>query len=654
MRRSWLIVLGLLPCLALVLTAMAWLSLTAVRLALEEQVRLALWRADSTLAPLVAQESVRPWFAYRAFLPADHAYQPAEKGDGRLPAGERLLPSPLLTGRLPNVLVHFQFEPDGRLTSPQIPRPENWKLAVPRYVEEESVGRCRENLKQVESLAGRSQLLALLPPCPSQPLPVITAAAPLLAAAPPASGPTPEPQQVAAQQQAEPWNEQQMLPIQSPLRQSPQQREFNRNRRNELQQRGGKGVVDYDLRNSLLTQNAANPNSFYSRSQDQDPSAQGQQRADPQSQSTGYNMPLAVLPSSDISGMPMTPLCVGGQLMLARRIVIGGREYVQGCLLDWPSIETALRETVDDLLPEARFEPVEEPPQDPSRMLASLPIRLLPGRWFPNGDAATSPILLSLALAWACVLVAAVAVAGLLRGVIRLSERRASFVTAVTHELRTPLTTFQMYAEMLAEGMVTDPSQQRHYLGTLRTEALRLTHLVENVLSYARLERGRIDRRLESLPLGELVDRMADRLAARASQTGMELVVAGEPDARAATVRANGSAVEQILFNLVDNACKYAAAAEDRRLELTLHADAKTAELRLRDYGPGVASVMRRRLFRPFSKSAREAAVSAPGVGLGLALSRRLARDMGGELRYEPPTGGGACFVLTLPLQPPE
>ncbi len=75
----------------------------------------------------------------------------------------------------------------------------------------------------------------------------------------------------------------------------------------------------------------------------------------------------------------------------------------------------------------------------------------------------------------------------MLRGVLALSERRASFVSAVTHELRSPLTTFRMYAEMLAEGMVRDEQQRDRYLSTLRQEADRLSHLVDNVLQYARL-----------------------------------------------------------------------------------------------------------------------------------------------------------------------
>ena len=72
--------------------------------------------------------------------------------------------------------------------------------------------------------------------------------------------------------------------------------------------------------------------------------------------------------------------------------------------------------------------------------------------------------------------------------------------------------------------------------------------------------------------------------------------------------------------------------------------------MRVEDHGPGIAPEMRRRLFHSFSKSAKEAAHSAPGVGLGLALSRRLARDLGGDLSYDEQHVPGAAFLLTLPL----
>jgi signal transduction histidine kinase len=261
----------------------------------------------------------------------------------------------------------------------------------------------------------------------------------------------------------------------------------------------------------------------------------------------------------------------------------------------------------------------------------------------------------SLLVAWACVLLAALAAGVLLRGTLALSERRAAFVSAVTHELRTPLTTFKMYSEMLAEDMVPDAAQRKSYLDTLCSEASRLSHLVENVLAYARLERGSARQRLEHVTLGELIERVKPRLTQRADQAEMKLVTDADAPALQTSVQVDVAAVEQILFNLVDNACKYAAPAATERV---IHLEALPAEgqgrfamLRVRDHGQGLSAEAARRLFQPFSKSATEAARTAPGVGLGLALCRRLSRNLGGELRWDASVRDGACFVLTLPLR---
>jgi signal transduction histidine kinase len=252
-------------------------------------------------------------------------------------------------------------------------------------------------------------------------------------------------------------------------------------------------------------------------------------------------------------------------------------------------------------------------------------------------------------IAWCSSLFAAIAVAALLRGVLSLSERRASFVSAVTHELRTPLTTFRMYAEMLAEGMVSDGKQQQTYLETLRVEADRLSHLVDNVLQYARLERGAHAKRRVSMDLADLRLRSEVRLSERAALAGMKLVSELSDEDAHLRVHTDPAAVEQILFNLVDNACKYAAAAE-KQIEVTWTADRRHARIRVRDHGPGISGRQARKLFQPFSKSDQEAAQTAPGIGLGLALCRRLAVELGGVLSYVPQQQSGAVFELSLPL----
>jgi signal transduction histidine kinase len=254
----------------------------------------------------------------------------------------------------------------------------------------------------------------------------------------------------------------------------------------------------------------------------------------------------------------------------------------------------------------------------------------------------------ALGVAWICVLASVLSAGLLLGGSLRLSDRRAAFVSAVTHELRTPLTTFRMYTEMLDEGMVPGESDRSEYLGVLRREAERLSHLVENVLAFARLERGRALARTEVVSLGELVDRLSCSLSRQAERCGAVLAVEHPGTAAGITVSADPSAVEQVMSNLVDNACKYGC-GEDRRVHLQASCDGRAVLLTVRDHGPGIARAETRRIFRPFRKSAREAAHSAPGVGLGLALSRELARAMGGDLRLANPGAPGALFVLSLP-----
>jgi signal transduction histidine kinase len=593
MKRSWIVWLTLAGCVAVALAAMSWISVTVVRLdaaaakarrraVLEENAHLALWRMDSALASLVAQESARPYLAYETFLPASvPPMRPGQPDADRRP----LVPSPLLGALSPLLLAHFQLDSDGRLSSPQIPAEANYKLAVPRYLREDTVKGTKRALERILP-TDRQRLATLLPKSEPAPVEVVYA--------PPA---------IADERLAE-------------------------QRRADLQRRG-RGAVEFENRNQAVLQNISG-----------------------MAQSQVMNALPGLGPdATELSGVPMTALWLGDNLVLARRVVLNGRVCIQGCLLDWPAVKRWLLDSVADLLPAADLVPTNPSETgDESRRLAAIPARLLPGEVVWGNEPPASPVRLTLWLAWGSAIVALAAVGGLLWGVLRLSKRRAAFVSAVTHELRTPLTTFHMYTEMLVEGMVPDAQTQQTYLRTLHTEASRLSHLVENVLAYARLERGRSSGPAEQLPLAELLKPICRRLSERASQAGMELVVEGDARASTTLVRAKPSTLEQILFNLMDNACKYASQGADKRIHLSADLADSAVELRLRDHGPGLSRRPSRRLFRAFSKSAREAADSAPGIGLGLALSKRLARDMGARLGLDPQIADGACFVLRLPV----
>lgn len=375
------------------------------------------------------------------------------------------------------------------------------------------------------------------------------------------------------------------------------------------------------------------------------------QSATAQAQNMDNQLSLAVASDPRAAAGPLLPVWLDGMLLLARRARLHDAEYVQACWLDWQQIRKSLTGAVADLLPRASLAPADDGGAQQPCMLASLPVRLVPGAVPEEVVAGGWPVSWTLGIAWAALAAAAGAAAFVLATVLALSRRREMFATAVTHELRTPLTTFRLYSEMLADGLIADDAAKGDYLRRLRDEAQRLSHLVENVLSYARLSGRRRGAAGEAVTLGELVERSRESLEALAWRAGMELAVTLAPHEAASPARCDADAVAQVLLNLVDNACKYAASAEDRRIEIAAGCADGVVELRVRDHGPGVPAGEARRLFRAFGKSAQQAAKTAPGVGLGLSLSRRLARDMRGELRYEPASGGGACFVLSLPRE---
>ncbi|TWT45374.1 Alkaline phosphatase synthesis sensor protein PhoR [Phycisphaerae bacterium RAS1] len=579
-------------CVILLLAAIA--RLTATVAALDRAESAARWKADSEERIRTAlwrmETTVAAFIAQERAVPY-FAYTPfysANSVYSRMIAEPSddgaLVPSPLLTSPSRFVKLYFQFLPDGNLASPQVPG-DVQRAAL--WVSPGQVEQAAQRLSRFAERVGAAEILARLP----------------------------ENGAASLQQQAE-----------TPAADEPPQQQFQS--AEALEQR----------------QQLANQREFRARSQTYGQIGQRQSKTGPE------------LSSLDVIEGPFYPLWVDELLLLARVVQIGPQRYVQGCWLDWDELAPALRQQTTDLLPSASVAPASgDGDADGGRRLAGLPLRLVVSQTPPATAGLRPDARLSILLTWSGALIAAVAVGGLLLGAVQLSERRAAFVSAVTHELRTPLTTFQLYADMLAGGMVPDEEKQKLYLDTLSTEALRLGHLVENVLAYARLERRGGRSRAERVDVSRLLEWVRPRLEQRAGQAGMTLVVSPE-DAAGVCVVADVSAVEQVLFNLVDNACKYAARAEDRRILISAHAPGGRASLRLgdwrvrisvRDFGPGVAD-LGRKLFQPFHKSAREAAESAPGVGLGLALSRRLARAMGGDLRLAN-SAGGTCFELLLP-----
>ncbi|MFO7903062.1 MAG: ATP-binding protein [Planctomycetota bacterium] len=655
MKKRWHVWTAFLFCLAIGVIGMTWLTVRAVELEraeaearraaararqrneLQEQIAMALWRMDWMLTPLIAQEATRPSFTYRPF------FESPVRETGK--TAQPTVASPLLT-QPDHVRLNFEVSADHSWRSPQVPSEENVSDAVAAGVSPQVLSENRRKLQELSSAVSFKQLLKVIPETllPTSGREDADASANNVAVLNDIG-------QQGDWQQGPPATRQPVAP--------PQEHPPRRQRSNSPPTPRRKTRLQQQVASQAETPNQSGPSQPQTREQQEWQRRNLGMQNVARSQRAQMRSNSLLIPDSKLAREGASrPIWIDSKLLLARRVVSGGDIRIQGCWLDWPQIKARLKTEVADLFSDVELLPVKtDETVPPGRMLATLPVQLI----VPNSatraasdlDAApwnVSAMHISLVAAWCCLLIASIAVAVMLHGVLALSERRASFVSAVTHELRSPLTTFRMYAEMLSEGMVRNEQQRDRYLATLRQEADRLTHLVENVLQYARLERGRRSRRRIEIELKTLMQQSTERLPQRVGEAGMELdeIVASQ-DANV-TVLTDPAAVEQILFNLVDNSCKYASHAEDRRVHLRWSVGNAVARIQVTDHGPGIHGTQAKRLFLPFRKSDQEAAQSAPGIGLGLALCRRLATEIGGNLHFTPGEGEGAAFLLELPL----
>jgi two-component system, OmpR family, sensor kinase len=225
----------------------------------------------------------------------------------------------------------------------------------------------------------------------------------------------------------------------------------------------------------------------------------------------------------------------------------------------------------------------------------------------------------------------------------RESEARMRrFLADASHELRTPVTGILGHLEVLRRGALNSRADLEESLAAMHLASERMARLVADLLTLTRFEQAEARLRAEPVDAADLV-----RSAARAAEPSTrDHVVALEPAARGAAVLGDRDAVERILVNLLDNAAKYSPAGT--RIGVAVRpADEGQVEILVADRGPGIPEEERERVFERLYRGDRSR--TNGGVGLGLAISRALARAQGGDVRVRETPGGGATFVVTLP-----
>jgi signal transduction histidine kinase/HAMP domain-containing protein len=316
-----------------------------------------------------------------------------------------------------------------------------------------------------------------------------------------------------------------------------------------------------------------------------------------------------------------------------------------------------------------------------------------------NRSASTLRLALALIVA---VLMAAILLGGWLmaadvRRQMLLAQQKTDFVSNVSHELKTPLTSIRMFADMLAEGRVNEQERQRNYLRIIAAESARLTRLINNVLDFARMERGAPSGERRPCDLVDVANEVVNTCRPHLEAVGIPLTL--EVEAEELPLHADRDALAQIMLNLISNAEKYGgkeilvrvrrgglggsllskevrdtvsySSLRDERLPKgprfaseSLDADTGSGSFSAKmthspafgcvdvlDRGPGIPPKKRETIFEPFQRLDDSLASGVTGSGLGLTLARRMARAHGGDVTYTPRPDGGSCFTLTIPLQ---
>ncbi len=229
-----------------------------------------------------------------------------------------------------------------------------------------------------------------------------------------------------------------------------------------------------------------------------------------------------------------------------------------------------------------------------------------------------------------------------------LARQKTDFVSNVSHELKTPLTSIRMFSELLAEGRVSDPDKQRSYLNIISVEAARLTRLINNVLDFARMERGEKKYHFEKCDLTEVVREMCATFRPQLEENGFAFRCC-LPSAPV-HVSADRDALAQVIVNLLSNAEKFSSQRKDIELKIEVaEGSMSQVQLIVSDRGSGIPSGYEEKIFEQFFRAHDALNSSTQGSGLGLTLARQIARAHHGDLFYRSREGGGSCFIFQLP-----
>jgi len=229
---------------------------------------------------------------------------------------------------------------------------------------------------------------------------------------------------------------------------------------------------------------------------------------------------------------------------------------------------------------------------------------------------------------------------------MRLTQLKNDLIATISHELKTPLASMRVLVDTLVEGRVTSDEQAKEYFRLISKENERLTHLVDNFLTFSRMERNKRAFEFSRTNVAEAVraavDLVRDRCSGPASRLEMSVAENIPP------VTADRDAIVTVLVNLLDNALKYTG--EKKEITVRAHADRDWVSLEVSDNGAGISRRERKRIFDRFYQVDQSLSRATGGCGLGLSIVRFIVDAHNGVIEVDSEVGKGTTFRVKLPL----
>ncbi len=229
---------------------------------------------------------------------------------------------------------------------------------------------------------------------------------------------------------------------------------------------------------------------------------------------------------------------------------------------------------------------------------------------------------------------------------LQLSKMKSDFISTVSHEFKSPLTSIRHITDMLVFKRVPTESKKQEYYEIIHQQSERLSHLINNILDFSKLEEGEKNFRFEPVVMDQLLQEIV--LSFKNSIPDKDFKVSYKQENRLPVINADKVAITQVIHNLLDNAFKYSGDSD--LIELKAKSDKKFVIISVKDYGIGISAEDKDKIYSRFYRISNDHTQLVKGSGIGLTIVKQIVQYHGGTVSHESKVGSGSTFIIKLPI----